>query len=234
MMMRYEIVSVTNIGEKMKQELFNLMNKYYEGMHRKYFFNDLDEKDSVILVKDDNNIICGFTTIMEIDTIVNGKKIWAIYSGDTIIEKSKWGSWAMFKGFGEVIKRFLDKRKTNTYWFLVSKGVKTYLLLPLFFKEFYPAYNRAPPKIILQIMHSLGRKKFGTHFYKEKGIIHYEPPRDRIRDNISDIPFSKWKEPHIKFFLERNPEYKIGDELVCLASIKLGNFTKEGIKMLGI
>ena len=54
----------------------------------------------------------------------------------------------------------LDARpRAEFYWFLISKGYKTYRFLPLFFREFYPRHDAPTPAWAKEILDALGRHK---------------------------------------------------------------------------
>jgi hypothetical protein len=48
---------------------------------------------------------------------------------------------------------------------------------------------------------------------------------------LDELPSGRLADPHIAFFLERNPGWKEGDELVCLTEIAEENLTRAGRRM---
>ena len=59
-----------------------------------------------------------------------------------------------------------------------------------------------------------------------------ENVNDFLRENIVVLSEKQLKNKNIQFFLERNPDYKKGDELVCLAEISIENLTNLGKRVL--
>jgi hypothetical protein len=43
---------------------------------------------------------------------------------------------------------------------------------------------------------------------------------------MAEVPAHRLRDPHVAFFLQRNPGYRQGDELACLADIAKENFTR--------
>jgi len=102
----------------------------------------------------------------------------------------------------------------------------------LFFKKFYPNYREQTPEFEKELIDYLAKKKFGKFYIKEKGIVKIHPPADRLKPELARIPEHKLKNPHVKFFLDRNPEYINGTELVCIAEIKKENLKKYGLRFI--
>lgn len=119
-------ITVTHI-----KQMYDLYASFYENTALDVFLQDLSKKSGVILVtrKSDEKVV-GFSTLTCFDIEVEGRNARGIFSGDTIIEPAYWGNNALAATFHRrvVIER-LKKPFTPFYWFLISKGYKTYLLL---------------------------------------------------------------------------------------------------------
>jgi hypothetical protein len=48
---------------------------------------------------------------------------------------------------------------------------------------------------------------------------------------LIEIPSGRQTNRHIQFFEEKNPDYRLGDELVCLTEINYDNLTLAGQRM---
>jgi hypothetical protein len=186
----------------------------------------LYEKDSVLVLYNGTGKIQGFTTFMLIKTSFRDETIHALYSGDTIVDQHFWGQLELFRVFGGLFKKFLLEKREPLYWFLLTKGIKTYYLLPLFFNTFYPNYASSNSIYEQLLADHLAWEKFGKFYIRGRGIIRFIPKADRLQERFAHIPENKYHNPHIKFFTERNPGYTDGDELVCLAKISISNFTR--------
>ena len=228
MKLKGNIREIKYITKKQKNRMFNIFKRYYANVKYKTFIRDLEEKQWVLLLLDGNKSIQGFSTLMLLKTSLDNEPVYAIFSGDTIIEKSYWGKHNFYEVWSEFAINLANKYR-NLYWFLVSKGYKTYRIMPRFFKEFYPRYDKETPKDIKKIMDKLAYLKFPKN-YNGKSIIHFEDT-DRLSKRYAVIPQKELKNPHIQFFLNSNPNYTKGDNLVCLARINKDNL-KIGLQML--
>ena len=59
-----------------------------------------------------------------------------------------------------------------------------------------------------------------------------ENVNDFLRENVVVLSEKHLKNKNIQFFLEKNPNYQKGDELVCLAEISFDNLTNLGKRVL--
>lgn len=220
------IIEIKYLTQKQKIQMFNLMTLYYADVNKKKFYCDLNEKNWVLLVCNNDNVV-GFTTIK----LLNEGSIKIIYSGDTIIDEKFRGGIKFFKCWFNFIFNLKEKfENIDFYWFLISKGYRTYKLLPLFFKNFYPRYKFKIPKKMKQLLDFLGIKYFGNNYDNNKLIIYNNC--DYLRSGINDINQHKLNDPNIKFFLKLNPDYHKGNELCCIAKLNLNNLTKTGLKII--
>ncbi len=206
--------------------MFALMTAHYENVAPEKFLCDLSEKDGVLVFQGDDGTIQGFTTFLLMKQTVANRPIQALFSGDTIINKTCWGQQELFRMFAALLRELLERETPPLYWFLLSKGFRTYLLLPMFFRAFYPNYSTPTPSETQAIMNALARAKFGAWYLETPGIVRVLPPADHLTAELAVIPDSKREQPHVRFFLDRNPGYVNGDELVCLAEISEENLTR--------
>ena len=241
MVMECKIFAVKDIRDNSKivERMFSLMKKHYENMKKDKFLKDLYDKSNVFLLFK-NNEIKGFSTIKKMElSIENGKnsevKIIGFFSGDTIIEKGfSWG----IEFQKEWIKYCLLESKKNmennirTYWFLISKGIKTYMYLPTYFKNFSPKEDYNESEVEKKIKDIYAEKIYGRRYCKENGIVKNDGTNDFLRENVVVLSEKQLKNKNIQFFLEKNPNYQKGDELVCLAEISFDNLTNLGKRVL--
>ena len=74
-------------------QMYDLLEMYFENTSRSQFENDLNEKDSVILLRNAEDArVAGFSTLIKIAVTVAGKRVLGFFSGDTIIARESWGS----------------------------------------------------------------------------------------------------------------------------------------------
>src|SRR5689334_8795057 len=125
------------VTDAQREAMFALMDRYYENITPASFATDLAEKQWVILLLDpQSGEVCGFSTQVLLDAAIAGRPIKALFSGDTIVARDRWGDPALAHVWGRLALSLIDALpETDLYWFLISKGYKTYRFLPLFFGE---------------------------------------------------------------------------------------------------
>ena len=224
-----KILTKSDIGE-----MYRLMNSHYNNMDIETFQGDLSEKKDVILLREsDGRSIKGFSTLMLLEETVNGNPITALFSGDTIIDKEYWGTNELPKMWGRYAFSLIDEMPDQElYWFLMSKGYKTYRFLPVFFNEFYPRRGVEFPERDKEILDTFASSKFPRNYNPQTGIISFGEEKDSLKQGIADIDESRMKNSDVRYFVERNPNWYRGDELACLVKLTKDNFNRVGHKII--
>ncbi len=230
--MNSNLISTSDLSALDVEEMFALLTNHFEGVKRDVFNNDLDSKNWVILIKDEEtNQLKGFSTLLMYDTYFEGENISIVFSGDTIVDPTAWSSSALSTGWiASINKLRREYCKGKLYWLLISGGYRTYRFLPLFWKEFYPCYDSVTPERILNLMQDLSVKRFGENYNIKTGVVRFPHPH-KLRDGLHGIPVQRLRDPHIQFFQTLNPGHLNGDELVCFTEICEENLTRAGRRM---
>ncbi|TNE99299.1 MAG: hypothetical protein EP326_08405 [Deltaproteobacteria bacterium] len=213
------------LSEKQINEMFNVYHKYYASVTKEVFVSDLSNKNHVIVLTDKiDGEIKGFSTILDYHFLLGGKKVKGVFSGDTIIEKEYWGGSALQMAF--IMYMFKEKLKrpfSPLYWFLISKGYKTYLLMANNFVEHYPRFEEQTPTEKKSIMDKFATELYPQNYDPTSGLIKFEGIHDHLKGDVAPITDDmKIKNERIKFFSETNNSWEVGTELVCLARFDLG------------
>lgn len=206
------------------RSMYALYSQYYDACDMDSFEKDMKEKDYVILLTNSCGDIQGFSTLMVLDFVYEEQSMRAIYSGDTIIHHQHWGSQVLLKAWCRIaglIKR--EKPDVRLFWFLIVKGYRTYRYLPVFTKIFYPSWRYKTPVHIERIMNYLACSKFGNAYDSETGIICFEKTHGHLKGQWADIPERVSGNKDVAFFLEKNPGYVNGHELVCFTELEEAN-----------
>jgi hypothetical protein len=220
---RTAIAPVEGLSEKHVHDMLRIMQTYYYNVSPDQFVKDLEEKYRVILLWESGRIR-GFSTQMLFDHDFEGRQVQVIFSGDTIIEKSHWGSLALPVAWGRLMLSILSEHSDrDLYWLLTSKGYKTYRFLPVFFREFYPSCRKEAPAFEKALLCSLARRKFCDRFDSRTWIIRASEGAQCLRPGVADITERWRRDKHIAFFEKANPGHAKGDELVCIARCHEGN-----------
>jgi len=213
-----------------REELYLLLCRHFEGVERDLFARDLNEKDWVLRIRHEGKLV-GFTTLQVFVTEFAGSRLNILYSGDTITDPEVWGSSVLARSWIALVRQIQGDRVSEPwYWLLLSSGFRTYRLLPVFFREFWPRHDAETPPAAASLLTHLASERFGPLFDAQGGIVRFERPQ-RLREALAEIPAGKLRDPHVAFFLERNPQHTAGDELVCLADLGDGNLTTTGLRM---
>ena len=226
-MLTGSLIGVNEISSR--DALFHLMTRHYDNMDRVKFDSDLDEKDGLIILEDEAGEVRGFSTYQLFSTVYDDRRITVLFSGDTVIERTSWGDTTLFRAFGKLLCRSM-RESTDLYWFLITKGVRTYQMLPLFFRSFYPSVDAMTPVHITGLIRHLSQLKFPRHFDTESGII--RTGTYRLKEEMADIPANKRMNRHVRFFLEKNPGWRDGDELACLTELNRANMRSRALRFV--
>ena len=214
---RREDVSLEDV-----ERLHELFLRFYSHVERSVFEHDWKEKDWVLLLRDASGTLRGFTTMKLFDIEVLGRRLRAIFNGNTIIDRAFWGEQELVRTWCAFMAGLkAEAPAVPLYWYLISSGYRTYLFLPLFFREFFPRFDRATPAFEGRVIDSLGRLKFPDEYHD--GCVRVARPRECLVRELAEPSDVKLRSPHVRFFVERNAGYLCGDELVCLAEFSLEN-----------
>jgi hypothetical protein len=202
----------------LRQQAFALFQAAYEGADWDRFQRDLNEKQFVILLSHPaSGELKGFSTVQ----LMRRAGATVVFSGDTVIAPECWGQKELQRQFAKLILRLKRRHPLRpVYWFLISKGYKTYLIMVRRCPRSIPRYDRADDPALRRLLDALARERFGDH-YDVTASVARDLGKDRVRDGLSPVGDSAGANPHVRFFLTRNPGYTHGDELCCLAEIRL-------------
>ena len=228
-----EVRPVESLSSRERDQMYDLMERYYSNISRIVFEQDLSEKEWCILLTDASGRVRGFSTMMLMRTVVDGRPIAAVYSGDTIIDREHWGESILSRLWsGHAFELASRIPEDPVYWLLLSSGYKTYRFLTTFFEEFYPTHHRKTPREAKRIMEALASARFPAQFDPEAGVVRPENAAP-LRPGVADVTERRLADPHVAFFVSANPGHARGDELVCLTELAIENLTPAGRRMLG-
>jgi hypothetical protein len=211
---------VASLDAATRGSMFALFERYYAAVSPAIFERDLAGKSIAILLTDDTGALQGFSTLEVIPFDTGSGPATALFSGDTIISHHHWGNqqlahaWCFFAG---QIKQ--QRPHLPLYWFLIVKGHRTYRYLPAFTRRYYPSYREETPPAMQRIIDRLAARKFGDAYRPDLGILHFPESRGHLRQEWAEPGDDLAQKPNVAFFLEKNPGYASGDELVCLTEL---------------
>lgn len=219
--LRARILPVPELDAAARAQMWSLFSRYYSDAPEDAFHRDLDAKQHVIVLRGVGGAVAGFSTLETWVQEVEGRRVAIIYSGDTIVDERYWGQTVLQRAFfryivrGKVLHPFLP-----VYWFLISKGYKTYLLLTRNFPVHWPRHDRPTPPFETALLDALGRRKFAARWDADKGTLRHDEGTGKLKPQVAPIDAELLaKNPDARFFVERNPGHNEGDELCCLGLI---------------
>ena len=204
------------------RHMHSVFVKYYHNADYQTFVRDLKKKIGAILVrKIDDGTIVGFSTIGIIEKEIDHKKCMGIFSGDTVIEKEFWGLPNLQTAFLRfMIKMRIKHPAINFYWFLISKGYKTYLLMANNWANYYPRYDKKDDSKRQSIVKTFSNYLFADAYDEGTGLLRFGEGYQRLKEDVAEITEEmKEKYPKISFFEEVNPTWREGTELPCIGDI---------------
>jgi hypothetical protein len=212
-------VKISALTPTMRKQMFAIMNDYYAGMAEDSFQKDLDGKNHVILMETKTELV-GFSTVRCTEMTVEGRKVIGVFSGDTILKQEYWGSSALgncFIGYLWMLK--LKNPLTPVYWFLISKGYKTYLLMANNFPASYPRPEKQTPLFESALRDHYYSENFGTQYDAKTGVITFNTEdKCRLKQFVAPITSDmRERYPRLQFFEKVNPGWATGLELACIA-----------------
>jgi len=214
------------------REMFEVFCENFERSSLEIFERDLKDKNWVILIRDtEHNALQGFSTIALYEMDYQRKRISVVYSGDTIIRREYWGTPELPRSWIHTVLEKSAQMPQPLYWLLISSGYKTYRFLTVFYKEFYPRYDRPTPPEMQAMMEYLATQRFGTDYHCEGGVVRFQDGATPLRRGIAEVSDERLHDPHIAFYISRNPGHVNGDELVCITQIHPDNLTAAGRRM---
>lgn len=226
-----EAMPRADLNVAQRDEMFRLLARHFEGVTPQQFERDLSEKNWVLSFRREGRLV-GFSTLLACPLHFDGSPITAIYSGDTIMAPEARGSQALARTWIATVNRLrAEFPQRPCHWLLLTSGFRTYRFLPVFWREFYPRFDVPTPPREERLLRTLARERYRDSFEEHTGIVRFPQPQ-RLRLHPGSAFTGRAADPHVAFFLGRNPGHHAGDELVCLAEISERNMTPAGRRML--
>jgi hypothetical protein len=208
-----------------------LLGAHFEGVTAEAFARDLAGKNWVVLVERENRLV-GFSTINLFEALIQGEHLTVVFSGDTIVAPEAWGAAAFPRAWIEGVYALRRRHPHGRFvWLLLTSGFRTYRFLPVFWREFFPRFDRPTPPAWQQRLDELASIAYRNWFDPASGLVRFENPQ-RLRTGLADIPAGRADDPHVAFFLRRNPGHLNGDELVCVADLSPQCLTPAGRRVV--
>jgi hypothetical protein len=219
--LKTKILDVSLLDESTIETMYSVFELYYTDTSAEQFRKDLFEKTHVFLCYSKKELV-GFSTIFRKKIPAIGPGLF-LFSGDTVLKEKYWGTHVLQKTFIRyAIQCKLASPFGPVYWMLISKGFKTYLMMRRYCHFSFPRHDQITPDGIQTIMDKFYSWKFGNAYNSRTGLITFEKSLGAVKGTFADPKPTDLKIPKnkdIDYFLKKNPNYKKGVELACIARI---------------
>jgi len=230
--MKGELIRREDLTATEREAMFELRRACCRDACRATFDADLAARNWVILLRDGSGAVKGFSTLRAGPSAAAGADALVIYSGDTAVERSAWGSTALPRTWISAVRQLATAYgAARTYWLMVTCGFRTYRFMPVFCRQFHPAYDRPTPAPIKRLIDAVASELLGDQYDPLTGIVRFRRPQP-LRPELGAIPPGRLADPHIAHFARRNPGHADGDELLCFAEVAEQNCTQAGWRIL--
>ena len=216
------IVDVNYLDQESIVTMHELMMESYSDIDIEKFKADLMGKNHVILIiEKSSDKIVGFSTLCTLKVNTGGEEAVGVFSGDTIVTRKYWGQIALQYTFLYYLCSVkLKNPGKKLYWFLISKGYKTFLLMANNFTNYYPSEKEATPTAIKDMMDQVYHSMYPERWVPEKGLIMNKSGDYALKYGIAAPDETLAAEnPKVKLFLDLNPDWEQGVELACVAQM---------------
>jgi hypothetical protein len=224
--------SVSSLEPDIRAQMARLYLASYDGSSHAIFFADLAAKDEVLLLYAADELI-GFTTLRTFDYQWEGRTVRVVYSGDTIVERAHWGQQAL--AFAWISRMGAIKRErpdTPLFWMLLVKGHRTFRYLPVFGKSFYPHWS-IDRSDLKPLTDALAKEMFASDYNPATGVVEFAESRGHLKPHLALPTAGELERDGVRFFLERNPGFQRGHELVCLCEVEEHNMKPLTLRLFG-
>jgi len=214
-------IALRGLDDSTRRAAFALFAAAYEGADWVRFLADLEEKQHVIVMRDQaTRELKGFSTVsVRVEDTERGQAV-VVFSGDTVIDREYWGQKELHRQLSLLFIRLqMRNPMLPVYWFLVSKGYKTYLGLINNFPISIPRYEHPDDPDLRRLLDRVAAARFRATYDSSSGIA-VNNGHEWVRRGLAPIDAAARANEHVRFFAERNPGHERGDELACLALIR--------------
>jgi hypothetical protein len=229
-------VPATHIDEATARSMFAIFERFYVGISWDGFLSDLREKTWVLLFQSGARTgnagrIVGFSTVLRQKGLSADRTATFLFSGDTVVDPSFWRYRLLERAFFWLI--FREKLRAphrRLYWMLISKGYTTYRMLASNFPLGFPRHDAATPPALRRVLDAYYQARYGSEFDTGSGVIAFAEPHGALRAGVAESRNRTLDDPDVRYFVAHNPRWREGQELACIAQIRLRDFGRFALR----
>jgi len=216
------ILAAAAVPPELERAMYAIYAAHYEASTPERFAADLAAKDYVIVLEEAGRLR-GFSTAAHFAFASSTGQVRVLFSGDTVIDPGAWGEQGLARSFARLAGALhARERGTPLYWLLISKGHRTYRYLSVFAERFYPD-AKADDAELRRLACEVAADRFGADFDPSTGVIAFAESHGHLKGALADVPERIAARAEGAFFLQKNPGYREGHELVCLTELRPDN-----------
>lgn len=217
-----QLIRKNELSEQDITAMYQLMDSFYENITPKEFLRTLAKKDYIFLVKDQFAFIQAFTTLQLLHIPGRKQKVYGILAGDIITHKDYVEDRNIFT---EALMEYQlrQKKQKDSYIFLTCKDCWTFKIFQESFTRCYPNKNEEMPLQVKKLINSFGEYYYSQEYESATGIIKHSCFPRKIKESRLKKMEKTLSEEERAFFVHKNPEYKKGYDLICVAELPVEN-----------
>ena len=215
-----EIRRVTRTDEADVAAMERLYRAYYEGAAETDFIRDLEAKDAAIVLRE-GETVCGFSTFR----VFAAEGMTVLFSGDTVVDERCRGQVGLAGAFGHVMQRLNREHDPDSlHWFLICKGARTYRFLPTFFNRYVPGPTE--DRELSDRLRRLASALYPDAYDPAAGVLRFGAGKDRLKADLLRGDAESVR------FRALDPGWSAGEELCCLAPLRMDNLNARGRRVI--
>mgnify|MGYP000093569878 CR=1 FL=1 len=178
----------------------------------------LKKRQRIALYKYKGDIV-GIAALDIVAEEFEGKKVCSIYTGNTWIRQD-WRNKNLIQAlsFVAMIQAKIKYPFHSLFWFFGSNNYMSYRLLYNNFDKYWPNIEKETPEWEMNYMRHLGMFYFDSTLDAETLVWSQKSARS-FKDEDTKLTNKQKNDPHIDFYVKRNPGYVHGDRLMCMAPL---------------
>lgn len=202
--------------------MLSLLRSSYDNVSEEQFSRDLADKEWAIVGFSPLDEVLAFTTLRRIHIELDGHRVTAFYSGDTVANPGIRGR-ETYVGVQYLLRTMFaemerSEEQCSYYWFMISSTFKSHRLLSQLFVDYAPSPLREATHNERAIMSALCDAK-GFALDPARSIVAFANP------SMPRPELNESSDPAAQFFASRNPGASRGERLASLASLDVANLT---------
>jgi hypothetical protein len=203
-------------------EIWRFSSQYIEATRDAYEAS-IRQKSEIVLIRE-RDVLVGLGAVDLYSLSHEGTPSWIIFVGNTIFAEGYRGHNIVEKtGFLYFLWLRLRHPTHRIYLAYGTFSYKTFLMLSRNFVEYWPHPTQETPEREATLIDHLARRYYGDAWEPARQVMRASAVYN-LKGWVAAIDESRKKDPHIQFFLQKNPNYQQGESVFCLVPLHASNW----------